>query len=85
MGRATHEAVYEARHALDLVADDPVDGGPDVPPGVVRGAAPRAAVAVPRVAAHRGQARGQDSRDQSGCRLASSHVGALGSASLASI
>ena len=39
MGRATHEAVYEARHALDLVADDPVDGGPDVPP---RGVGPTA-------------------------------------------
>ena len=40
MSWATHEAVYEARHPLDLVADDPVDGGPDVPPGVVGPIAP---------------------------------------------
>ena len=40
MSWATDEAVYEARHPLDLVADDPVDGGPDVPPGVVGSIAP---------------------------------------------
>ena len=40
MSWATHEAVYEARHPLDLVADDPVDGGSDIPPGVVGPIAP---------------------------------------------
>ena len=58
MGWATHEAVYEARHPLDLVADDPVDGGPDVPPRVVGPAAPAStpvtrAIAVPRVSTDR--------------------------------
>ena len=50
MGRATHEAVYEARHALDLVADDPVDGGPDVPPRVVGATAPASAAATRAIA-----------------------------------
>ena len=58
MGWATHEAVYEARHPLDLVADDPVDGGPDVPPRVVGPAAPAStpvtrAIAVSRVSTDR--------------------------------
>ena len=57
MSRATHEAVYEARHPLDLVADDPVDGGPDVPPRVVRPAPSPACItrpiAVSRVSADR--------------------------------
>ena len=54
MGWATNEAVYEARHPLDLVADDPIDGGPYVPPRVVGPAAPASApitraIAVSRV------------------------------------
>ena len=57
MSRATHEAVYEARHPLDLVADDPVDGGPDVPPRVVSpvpsSATVTRAIAVSRVSADR--------------------------------
>ena len=58
MGWATHEAVYEARHPLDLVADDPIDGGPDAPPRVVGPAVPASApitraIAVSRVSTDR--------------------------------
>ena len=58
MSRATHEAVYEARHPLDLVADGPVDGSPDVPTRVVSpipspASITRGAIAVSRVSADR--------------------------------